>query len=60
MQRLTDLPNIGPVVEAQLNEVGIYTKKDLENIGSTEAWLKILAIALIQVYTIWHFIKKVI
>lgn len=44
MGKLSDLPNIGKEVERQLNEVGIMTKEDLENTGSTEAWLKIQAI----------------
>lgn len=44
MEKLSDLPNIGKEVERQLNEVGIMTKEDLENTGSTEAWLKIQAI----------------
>jgi len=41
MKKLTDLPNIGKELEKQLNAVGIYSKEDLENIGSQEAWLKI-------------------
>lgn len=44
MAELSKLPNIGKEVEKQLNEVGIFTKEDLENIGSTEAWLKIQTI----------------
>ena len=41
MGELSKLPNIGKVVEKQLNEVGINTVDDLINIGSKEAWLKI-------------------
>ena len=41
MGELTKLPNIGKVVEKQLNEVGISTVDELINIGSKEAWLKI-------------------
>jgi DNA transformation protein len=44
MEKLSDLPNIGKEVERQLNQVGIMNKEDLENTGSTEAWLKIQAI----------------
>lgn len=44
MEQLSKLPNIGKEVERQLNQVGIFTKDDLENIGSIEAWLKIQAI----------------
>lgn len=41
MGELSKLPNIGKVVEGQLNEVGINTVDDLIDIGSKEAWLKI-------------------
>ena len=41
MNSLSKLPNIGKVLEKQLNEVGIYTIEDLKQIGSQEAWLKI-------------------
>lgn len=38
MEKLTTLPNIGKELEKQLNEVGIFSVEDLENIGSFEAW----------------------
>lgn len=38
---LTTLPNIGPAVEAQLNETGIFTLADLEKTGAKQAWLNI-------------------
>ena len=41
MGELSKLPNIGKVLEKQLNDVGIITVDDLINIGSIEAWLKI-------------------
>jgi len=41
MGELLKLPNIGKIIEKQLNEVGIRTIEDLENIGSKEAWLSI-------------------
>ena len=41
MGELTKLPNIGKEIERQLNEVGIYTEKELKSIGAEEAWLKI-------------------
>lgn len=44
MGELSKQPNIGPVVEAQLNEVGIATLEQLKEIGSKQAWLKIRAI----------------
>ncbi|MCJ7854994.1 TfoX/Sxy family protein [Lachnospiraceae bacterium NSJ-143] len=44
MGELSKLVNIGPVVEGQLNEVGIYTYDDLKAAGSRQAWLRIKAI----------------
>ncbi len=41
MGELSKLPNIGKVLEKQLNDVGINTIDDLINLGSKEAWLKI-------------------
>ncbi|MDO5826267.1 MAG: TfoX/Sxy family protein [Methanosphaera sp.] len=41
MGKLSKLPNIGRVLEEQLNDAGINTVDDLINIGSKEAWLKI-------------------
>lgn len=41
LEKLSDLPNIGKVLEKQLNEVGIFNKEDLEELGSKEIWLKI-------------------
>lgn len=41
MGELSPLPNIGKVVEAQLNQVGIETFEQLKEIGSKQAWLKI-------------------
>jgi len=38
---LTDLPNIGPEMKRQLNEIGVFNQDDLINMGSKEAWLKI-------------------
>ncbi|MBP2659326.1 MAG: TfoX protein [Firmicutes bacterium] len=43
---LSDLPNIGEVVEKQLNDVGITTYEQLKECGSKQAWLKIRAIDL--------------
>ena len=44
MGELSKLLNIGPVVEEQLNQVGITTYDQLKEIGSGQAWLKIKAI----------------
>ncbi|MGM9530485.1 TfoX/Sxy family protein [Intestinibacter sp.] len=41
MGKLSKLPNIGKVVEAQLNQVGIMTEDDLKSVGARQAWLKI-------------------
>ncbi|MPW25229.1 competence protein TfoX [Alkalibaculum sp. M08DMB] len=38
---LTELPNIGEVIEKQLNLVGIMTYEQLRECGSEQAWLKI-------------------
>lgn len=44
MGELSNLPNIGKAVEQQLNEVGIETIKQLVEIGSKQAWLRIKSI----------------
>jgi len=41
---LSKQPNIGKVVEEQLNQVGIFDLDQLKENGSKEAWLKIKAI----------------
>ena len=41
MGALSRLPNIGKVVEEQLNQVGIMSEEDLKAAGSKQAWLKI-------------------
>ena len=41
MGELSALPNIGPTVEEQLNQVGIENLEQLKRIGSKQAWLKI-------------------
>lgn len=44
MGELGKLPNIGTVLEEQLNEVGIATAEQLKKVGSRQAWLNIKAI----------------
>lgn len=44
MGELLKLPNIGKIVEEQLNQVGIETVEQLRETGSREAWLRIQAI----------------
>lgn len=41
MGELSKLPNIGKIVESQLNEVNIQTREQLKQIGSKQAWLMI-------------------
>lgn len=41
MGELSQLPNIGKVVEEHLNQVGIVTEEDLRSEGAEQAWLKI-------------------
>lgn len=41
MGALSELPNIGPKVEAQLNAVGITTPEELRAVGARGAWLNI-------------------
>lgn len=41
MEKLTDLPNIGPVLAGQLEKAGIPSPKALREAGSREAWLRI-------------------
>lgn len=41
--KLTDLPNIGPVLAARLHRAGIETASDLKSIGSVGALLRIRA-----------------
>ena len=44
MGQLANLPNIGKVVEEQLNRVGIETTEQLVQTGTENAWLKIQSI----------------
>lgn len=41
MGELSKLPNIGKVVEEQLNGAGIFTYDELKATGAEKAWLKI-------------------
>ena len=41
MAELSKLPNIGKIVDSQLNQVGITTAVELKEIGAKAAWLKI-------------------
>lgn len=39
--KLKDLKGLGPKSEKQLNDVGIFTKADLEQIGPVNAFIKL-------------------
>jgi len=41
MGELSELSNIGKVLEKKLNQIGIYTEKQLKEIGSKEAFIRI-------------------
>ena len=41
MDKLSKLPNIGKVLERELNDVDINSVEDLIDVGSKEAWLRI-------------------
>ena len=41
MNKLTDLPNIGPVLAEELKQVGIDTPEALREAGAEAAWLRI-------------------
>lgn len=41
MEKLTDLPNIGPVLAGNLEKAGVDTPERLREIGAEEAFLRI-------------------
>lgn len=41
MEQLSNLPNLGKVVEEQLIRAGVETPAQLRELGSRKAWLKI-------------------
>lgn len=41
MGELAKLSNVGKILEKNLNEIGIYTEKQLKEIGSKEAFIRI-------------------
>lgn len=44
MEKLSQLPNIGKVLEEQLKQVGICSTDELKREGAKATWLKIQAI----------------
>lgn len=44
MEKLTDMPNIGSALDDKLQQVEIKSVKDLKNIGSEQAFIRIAAI----------------
>ncbi len=43
MERLTDLPNIGPVLAGNLEKIGVTGPEQLRAMGAEEAFLRIRA-----------------
>lgn len=43
MERLTDLPNIGPKLAENLQKIGVTTLKQFQTLGAEEAFLRIRA-----------------
>lgn len=41
MGELMKLPNVGKVLEKNLNEIGIFTEEQLREMGSKEAFIRI-------------------
>lgn len=41
MEELSSMPNVGKVLEKNLNDVGIHTPQQLRAVGSKEAFLRI-------------------
>ena len=41
MTKLNQLKGIGPKSEKSLNEIGIYNKQDLEDMGAVKAFIKL-------------------
>lgn len=41
MERMTDLPNIGPVLAKELEKIGITAPEELRRLGAEEVWLRI-------------------
>lgn len=43
MQKLTDLPNIGPKLADNLEKIGVTTPEQLQELGAEEAFVRIRA-----------------
>lgn len=43
MERLTDLPNIGPKLAGNLERIGVTTQEQFQALGAEEAFLRIRA-----------------
>ena len=43
MERLTDLPNIGPVLAGNLEKIGVTEPEQLRELGAEEVFLRIRA-----------------
>jgi DNA transformation protein and related proteins len=70
VSELIKLPNIGKVIDGQLEKVGISTIKQLKELGGEQAWLKLQkndsSVCLDELYALegavqgirWHSIDK--
>lgn len=45
MGNLSSLPNVGKVLEKNLNRIGVYTEKQLVQMGSRDAFIRIRLLA---------------
>ena len=43
MEKLTDLPNLGPKLAGNLKQIGVTTPEQLRELGAEEAFLRIRA-----------------
>lgn len=72
MSELSTRPNIGKIVEKQLNEVGIENVNQLVDIGSKQAWVRIKdidnTVCINRLYALegaiqgigWHHLSKAV
>ncbi len=52
MSEISQLKGLGNASEKQLNAIGIYTKRDLEEIGALEVYIKLGEPHLCLLYTL--------
>ena len=63
MGKLSEMPNIGKVVEEQLIKAGVDTPEKLIETGSEEAWIKLKAIdpssCLMKLYGLEGAVRRI-